>query len=325
MKQKISVIMPVYNGSKFLGTSIPSVLAQSLDDFEFIIVDDCSKDNSRNLLKEWAARDARIRLYFNEVNKGIFGTLNYLIDLTKNDLIKIFCQDDVMMPNCLERQVAFMEERPFLAYSRCMGTQEADGVSRMGAVDAFAHLPEIIYPAASALAYFTFGNIPGNLTNVIIRKTALLNAGGFSQKSPYAGDFEAWVRLAQSYAFGIQREALVYVHTHPQQGSVTLNKQSELIHQLDEIVGGLFVRLPEELRGKAKWYGSLSYLIPHVSTTVRRVLEGKWKAVCLLFVARNYAYPAAVGLVLYVVTLGGRFGRRCFLNHFVAGIHRLNS
>lgn len=318
------MIMPVYNGSKFLGTSIPSILAQSLNDFELIIVDDCSRDNSRDLLTDWASRDSRIRLYFNEINKGIFGTLNYLVELAKNDLIKIFCQDDVMMVNCLERQVAFMEERRELAYSRCLGTQELGRPNRMGAVNAFAMLPEVIRPSASALAYFAFGNIPGNLTNVIFRKTFLVDAGGFSQKSPYAGDFEAWVRVARKYSFGIQKEALVYVHAHPQQGSVTLNKQSELIRQMDEIVEDLFNRLPDELRAKARWYGSVTYLIPHVSTTVRRVVEGKWRAVRLLFVSRKYSYPAVVGVLLYAVTLGGRFGRRRVLNQFAEQIRGLN-
>lgn len=324
-KVRISVIMPVYNGSKFLNTSIPSVLAQSLRDFEFIVVDDCSKDDSRGILEGWAARDSRIRLYFNETNKGIFGTLNYLIELAKSNIVKIFCQDDVMMVNCLERQLFFMMTHSELAYSRCLGTQELSvGGARFGSIDPFKFLPEVIYAPASALAFFTFGNIPGNLTNLIIRKDLLLDSGGFSQKFPYAGDFEAWVRVAKKYPFGIQSEPLVYVHSHSEQGSVTLNRHNELIGQIDFIVTGLYDQLPQYLRRSARWHASLTYLIPYVSKTLRLFVRGKWGAVRLLFVPRRYCYSAWVGFLLYCITGGRRWGHRKVVRKFLGEIKLMN-
>ena len=326
MLNKVTVVMPVYNGAKFLTASIPSVLAQSLEAFEFIIIDDCSKDSSRELLEDWANKDCRIRLYFNEVNRGIFSTLNRLVDLSDSDLIKIFCQDDVMMPDCLMRQVDFMEKYPELGFSRCLGTQELDEMSG-GKTDKRyeSQLPEVIYPEASALAFFTFGNIPGNLTNLICRKSALVVSGLFNQSYPYAGDFEMWVRMSKEFPFGIQREALVYVHSHSAQGSVTLNKHNELIAQLNSILEGLYERIPLGLKAVAKRHGSINYVVQQVSWTIKRLLEGKWGAVREFWSVRTYAYPWPVCVLLYFITGGRRWGYRTTTCYLLAKVIDFNS
>lgn len=321
----VSVIMPVYNGASFLAKALPSILAQTLTDFELIIVNDCSKDNSLSVLNEWAAKDSRIRVYSNERNLGIFGTLNRLVDLGRCELIKIFCQDDVMMPNCLERQVAFMQKHPELGYARCLGTQELGDVQKQkGPYRYESQLPEIIYPQASALAFFTFGNLPGNLTNLICRKNALVEAGLFDQSYPYAGDFEMWTRVAKTYAFGLQREALVYVHSHDQQGSVTLNKHNELIGQLDRIMEALFIRLPADYRRCGRYHASVTVMVAQTAHTLRRLLERKWGAWKPFAVTRRYAGAWPVCLFLYIATAGMRWGYHRSTRRLLAGVHRFN-
>jgi glycosyltransferase involved in cell wall biosynthesis len=326
MSITVSVIMPVYNGAVFLDKAIASVLEQTLTDFELIIVDDCSKDNSFEKLNEWAGKDHRIKLFKNDRNLGIFGTLNRMVDLAQSDLIKIFCQDDLMMANCLDRQVGYMQKHAELGFSRCLGTQEIKPQPRpKGPYRYMEQLPEIIMPQASALAFFTFGNIPGNLTNLIFRKKVVEACGPFDQSYPYAGDFEMWVRVARKYPFGLQREALVYVHSHTGQGSVTLNKHNELIVQLNVIMSGLFIHISDKHRSICRYHASVTVVVQQASSTLRRLFEGNIKAFSKYWVYRSFAYPSIFCLALYVVTLGMRFGSKFSSHRLLLAINSGNN
>lgn len=71
---KISVLMPAFNAEMFLREAVDSILNQTFGDFEFVIVDDCSTDATRQILEEYADRDSRVKLFRNEVNRGIAAT-----------------------------------------------------------------------------------------------------------------------------------------------------------------------------------------------------------------------------------------------------------
>src|SRR5437868_1138030 len=107
---KISVILPVYNGGEYLCRSVGSVLNQSLEDFEFLILDDCSTDGSLEYLE--SITDKRLKLYKNDSNRGLFYNLNFLIGRCNSPLIKLWSQDDVMYPECLQRFTCFHEQHP---------------------------------------------------------------------------------------------------------------------------------------------------------------------------------------------------------------------
>src|SRR5688500_9321812 len=100
---EIAVVLPVYNGLEFLQENIKSVLNQQYKDFSFLICDDCSTDGSWDYLN--SLNDSRITLYRNKQNKGLFPTLNFLCRQVESKLIKIWSQDDVMNPDCLEETV----------------------------------------------------------------------------------------------------------------------------------------------------------------------------------------------------------------------------
>ena len=101
----ISVVLPVYNGGSYLVSSGESVLQQNYTDFEFLILDDFSTDNSWQYLNSLS--DKRITLFKNEKNNGLFCNLNFLIKKSKSNLIKIWAQDDIMYTNCLENFFQF--------------------------------------------------------------------------------------------------------------------------------------------------------------------------------------------------------------------------
>jgi glycosyltransferase involved in cell wall biosynthesis len=109
---KASIVMAVYNGASDLGGSIQSILNQSYRDFEFIIVDDGSIDNTWAILCDFASQDPRIVLLRNETNLGLARTLNRGLELTKGRLITRQDADDVSLPERLARQVEFLDTHP---------------------------------------------------------------------------------------------------------------------------------------------------------------------------------------------------------------------
>ena len=102
--------MPVYNTEKYVAEAIESILNQSFSDFEFIIIDDCSSDNSWELIQKYAKKDKRIRAYKNERNRGISYTRNKLIDLSKTNYIVSQDSDDISLKNRLELSYNFLRK-----------------------------------------------------------------------------------------------------------------------------------------------------------------------------------------------------------------------
>ena len=111
-KPLVSVIMPVYNTKQWVWEAIESILRQTLSNFEFIIVDDCSTDGSYEVCEEYAKKDKRIRLYRNEKNEGISYTRNKLILLTNTDYIACQDSDDISLPSRLQLEYDFLIQNP---------------------------------------------------------------------------------------------------------------------------------------------------------------------------------------------------------------------
>ena len=107
----ISIITPSYNVAKFVSQTISSVLSQTYPNWELLIIDDCSSDNTISIVKEFAERDPRIRYFFTNQNTGSPSQpRNIGIEQAKGDYIAFLDSDDIWLPNKLEEQLAFMQE-----------------------------------------------------------------------------------------------------------------------------------------------------------------------------------------------------------------------
>jgi hypothetical protein len=185
----VSVVMPVYNGSPYLRSAIRSVLGQSLDDFEFIIIDDGSKDDSLAVIREFS--DPRIRLY-SQPNQGLAGTLNRGLSLALAPLVARQDQDDDSKPERLESQVRFLAENPSCALvGTCADILEIDTPTGR------AH----DHPTEDALIKLDLlFNNPFVHSSVMFRKGAVEDIGGYcidpSRQPPE--DYELWSRMARS-------------------------------------------------------------------------------------------------------------------------------
>ena len=109
--KEVSVIMPTYNCGRFIAESIRSVLAQTYTNWELIIVDDCSTDNTKEIVRGFD--DARIRFLQNEQNEGAAVTRNKALRAAKGQYIAFLDSDDLWAPDKLARQIAFMEQHGY--------------------------------------------------------------------------------------------------------------------------------------------------------------------------------------------------------------------
>lgn len=112
---KVSVVTAVYNAEKFLPECLDSILNQTFEDFEFILVDDCSSDSSPEILREYAKKDQRIRLIFNEENSLPAATRNRALDVSQGEYIAIMDCDDLSMPTRFEKQVEYLDQHKDVA------------------------------------------------------------------------------------------------------------------------------------------------------------------------------------------------------------------
>lgn len=107
---EISVVLSVYNDAKYVGVAIESVLAQTFTDFELIIIDDASTDESLSIARDFA--DERIRIVENEENLGLTKSLNKGISLAQGKYIARMDSDDICLPTRFEKQVAYLDAHP---------------------------------------------------------------------------------------------------------------------------------------------------------------------------------------------------------------------
>jgi len=185
----ISVLMPVYNGEKYLREAIDSILAQTFADFEFIIVDDGSTDATSTILSEYAQKDSRIRVFTNEKNCKIATSLNRGLLAAKAPLIARMDADDWSYPERLEKQELFMRNHPEVSVLGSSVTL----AEKQGVYKSFESNEEI-------RAFMLFGN-PIFHPTVMMRRSIVLDAGGYCTANIPAEDYALWVHLSNNQEF----------------------------------------------------------------------------------------------------------------------------
>lgn len=102
MEEQIDILMATYNGEKYLKEQIESILNQTYKNIRLVISDDCSKDRTREILKQYE-QDKRIEVYYHEKNQGYIKNFEYLLKQVKNDIYMLSDQDDVWLPEKVEK------------------------------------------------------------------------------------------------------------------------------------------------------------------------------------------------------------------------------
>jgi glycosyltransferase involved in cell wall biosynthesis/2-polyprenyl-3-methyl-5-hydroxy-6-metoxy-1,4-benzoquinol methylase len=184
-KPKVSVIMSVYNGEKYLREAIESILNQTFTDFEFVIVNDGSTDNSLEILKSYD--DERIRVINNEKNIGLTKSLNKALKVARGEYIARQDADDVSLPDRFEEQMKYFERYPEVAL---LGTS-IYLIDENGKI-----VGKRIVLAKPSIKDLFKGN-QFNHGSVMFKKEVINQLGGYNELIRYSQDYELWLRIAK--------------------------------------------------------------------------------------------------------------------------------
>jgi len=207
---KVSVIVPVYNGEKYIREAIDSILNQSYKDFEVIVIDDGSKDNTLSIIKEY---DGKIR-WKSQKNKGQASAINEGIKMAKGEYVAYLDADDVCMPERLKIQVRYLDEHPNvgLVYSGCYLINGSGGIQRI----MNAHLyDDFVLLQKDYIARST----------VMHRKKCLDEVGLFDESITGDDDWDMWIRISEKSRVGCIEKPLVKYRVHGENISLVRPKR----------------------------------------------------------------------------------------------------
>lgn len=214
MKELVTVLMPVYNAERYLAEAIESILHQTYQDFEFLIINDGSSDGSEEIILKYAAADPRINYVKNEHNIKLIATLNKGIKLAKGKYIVRMDADDISVPERIEKQVSFMESHPSVGVCGSYFTVFGEEVKKTYVVTRPLGNETI---KASLL----FTNSLGH-PNVIIRKSVMVdNDIWYDPRFYRIEDWGLWTMLMNKCDFeNIPESLLMYRRTPTQETAI---------------------------------------------------------------------------------------------------------
>ncbi|MFA6391471.1 MAG: glycosyltransferase [Patescibacteria group bacterium] len=184
-KPIITVLLPVYNGEKYIKEAIESILNQKFTNFELLIIDDCSTDRSGRIIQDF--KDPRIRFFSNKNNLGLIKTLNTGISLAQGEYIARMDQDDVSLPHRLEKQIAFLDAHSEIGVC---GTGFRI-IDQEGTLKNEIHFPNRPLLFSWKLHFFS----PLAHPTVMMRTSLVKEMGGYNTKATYYEDYDLWIRL----------------------------------------------------------------------------------------------------------------------------------
>jgi glycosyltransferase involved in cell wall biosynthesis len=200
----VSVLMTAYNREKYIAEAIESVLASTYQNWELIIVDDCSKDRTVEIARAYEAKDERIKVYVNEKNLGDYPNRNRAASYAKGIYLKYVDADDLIYPYGIEQLVFYMEKFPEAGYGLCSLLQDDDRVYP------FQLSPSEAFYRHYLTKKWIFHKAP---LSSIIKKEIFDRIGGFTGKR-MLGDFEMWQLLSEKYPVVLMPDGIVWYRVH---------------------------------------------------------------------------------------------------------------
>jgi len=268
---KVTVLMTVYNGMPYLPLAVESILNQTFSDFEFLIVNDYSTDQSREIILSY--NDKRIRLLDNEINVKQTRSLNIGLANAKTELVARMDADDVSHPERLQKQVAFME------------ANENVGVvgSNLNYIDENGHFfSELIRPSHDlALRWMMFFQCPISNGSAMFRRDLVWDKlKGYDESIIFAQDWELWSRIPPCFKLGNLPEKLLDVRVHQTQFGKDPRSDEEgknIARRAIEVTLGIndnSARWNEKLEILSKWLVETQYKKPELLIETVEYLYG---------------------------------------------------
>lgn len=214
-----TIIIPVYNGARYLQQALDSVADQTLFSWECLIIDDGSQDGSYAIASRWASTQgarAKVMRHPDHGNHGVAVSRNVALRESMAQWIAFLDQDDVWMPGKLEDQAEFIQNHPEIAAVGCLPELSFDGVTRLPFIENWVTMIHAIDEEQSLnlqLADFVAG-CPFCMSGVVARKSDVMSLGGFDNSLGGIADWLMWACLASRSPLGLVRKVLVKYRVH---------------------------------------------------------------------------------------------------------------
>jgi glycosyltransferase involved in cell wall biosynthesis len=192
---RVSVGIPAYNGERFIGAAVDSVLAQTWADFELYVIDDASTDGTLGRVRDYG--DPRLRILSNKTNLGQEGNWNRVLREARGEFIKLLPQDDVLHPDCLRKQVELFDDPANSSVVlTCCSRNIIDAKGRILIKRSFKNRQGRIQGLRAVRESVRSGtNLIGEPGAVLMRSDILLRTGLFSAANFYVIDLDLWTRI----------------------------------------------------------------------------------------------------------------------------------
>ncbi|MEJ2008461.1 MAG: glycosyltransferase [Acidobacteriota bacterium] len=239
----VSVGIPVYNGSDYIAEAIESVLSQTFGDFELIVSDNCSTDNTGQIVCSFD--DPRIRYIRNSENLGLVGNSNKCLELARGNYISILHHDDIMMPDNIERKVRLLNEHRdvgFVHSNIFIIDPEGEVVSR----NIWNKDSRSDYVEKGITIFHRFlQSLPLGASifigAVLARRECYERLGGFSAELPHCSDSEMWMSMSLFYNVACFGTPLVKYRVHPSSASSSWGDYTSLPYLKEHYVAATMV------------------------------------------------------------------------------------
>lgn len=243
MNPLVSILMTSYNREKYITEAIESVLSSNYKNFELIIVDDFSQDNTVNIIQEFADKDARISFYKNEVNLGQFANRNKAVGFAKGTYLKFFDSDDVMYDHLLQVTMDAMLKFPDAGIGiECIWENVKD------------NLPVLFSSREAYISYYFLGNnfLALGPSAVIFKRSLFEECGGFDEHIGILADTLLILKMAANSSVVGYASNLFYWRVHDEQVTIHQKNHYEMFlqrHTINSIIlNGEVPVSPEEIQ-----------------------------------------------------------------------------
>jgi len=247
---KVTVVISTYNRALLLKRAIQSVLDQTFEDFELIIVNNASTDDTEEIIKSF--EDKRICYVTHKENKGGPAARNTGIRQGQGKYIALLDDDDEWSKTKLEKQVKKMEKAPRQVGLIYVGTEIFDDQKNITMRDQYPQYKGDVFKP------LLLATILGSVSSVLVRRECFDNVGFFDESLTSCQDWDMWLRISQCYEFDFVNEILARIHIHGVQISYNLESMIPGRTRMVEKYEGEFVKCPEVFVVHLKRLGKLN-------------------------------------------------------------------
>lgn len=250
---RVSVCIPTFNGAGYIREALESVLCQTYQDFEIVIVDNASTDHTGTVAAEFSVRSEKIRYFRNQQNIGLAANLNRCMQLARGEYIKYLCVDDLLTPDCLERMVPALEKAPNVSLV-CGGRISIDEQGRAFALKRYSSREETVSGQMVISRCLFGGNYIGEPTAVMFRKAD--SCSGFRDDLPQLMDMQLWFKLLEGRALLSLEAPICSIRFHKGQVTQENIRSGKVVEDnvrlFNEFVGKSYLKITPYLATKHK-------------------------------------------------------------------------